>query len=100
MHVMFLDLTHNSESTVQKNVHLAYLETARKTLIYLSCLPSDKRPKSSLLIRTFEALVKVGIGIIQNKILTARGSSHNKEGKNENLGKFQDAYLCRSKIES
>ncbi len=49
---MFLDTSFNSTTTVLKNVHSAFVETATKMWMYAKCLPAGKRPGTKLVIRT------------------------------------------------
>ncbi|KAI1000221.1 hypothetical protein K3495_g7977 [Podosphaera aphanis] len=57
-HAMYLDQAYNSRSTVLQNLHSALVETAMKTIAYVSCLPSKKRPGVELMKRGFNELVK------------------------------------------
>jgi telomerase reverse transcriptase len=47
---MFFDTELNSASTVLKNVHKAFTETATKMWAYARCLPTQKQPSPKLII--------------------------------------------------
>ncbi|KAF7928563.1 uncharacterized protein EAE98_005619 [Botrytis deweyae] len=85
-HPMYLDTSHNSLSTVRKNIYTSYVESATKMMAYIKCLPVAKKPKSALVIKTVEDLVKLGW------CLSRRGkkSSGKAGGKGGALEKDED----------
>jgi hypothetical protein len=49
-HAMYLDTSFNSTSTVHRNLHSAFSETATKMWSYARCLPVRNRPGTKLVI--------------------------------------------------
>lgn len=85
-HPMYLDTSHNSLSTVRKNIYTSYVESATKMMAYIKCLPVAKKPKRALVIKTVEDLVRLGW------CLSRRGKkrSKNVDGKGGDLDKDEE----------
>lgn len=57
---MYLDTSHNSLSTVHKNIYSSFKESAIKMMAYIKCLPIAKKPNSTLVVRTIGDLLELG----------------------------------------
>lgn len=57
--MMFYDTRHNTLSTVLRNLHEAFTESAAKAWAYLRCLPSEKLPGPRLIIDSISRLLDV-----------------------------------------
>ncbi|RYP54201.1 hypothetical protein DL768_000980 [Monosporascus sp. mg162] len=66
-HLMFFDTTLNSATTMLRNVYDAFVETATKTWAYARCLPRQKQPPASLVIRTISKLTDVAYLLLVSK---------------------------------
>ncbi|KAJ8070628.1 hypothetical protein OCU04_000999 [Sclerotinia nivalis] len=87
-HPMYLDTSHNSLTTVHKNIYTSYLESATKMMSYIKCLPVAKKPKCALIIRTIGDLDRLGW------CLSRRGRGvDGKDGKGGKNDKYA-GYKC------
>ncbi|KAH8199578.1 hypothetical protein TruAng_006275 [Truncatella angustata] len=66
-HLMYLDTSFNSASTMLSNLYSAFVETATKTWAYVRCLPPPKRPAAGLVTRTVEKLADVAFLLSTSK---------------------------------
>ncbi|KAI0395058.1 hypothetical protein F5Y17DRAFT_223007 [Xylariaceae sp. FL0594] len=64
---MFFDTELNSASTVLKNVHKAFAETATKMWAYARCLPTRKQPPPRVIICTIQKLVDTAYMLLVSK---------------------------------
>ncbi|KAI9715739.1 MAG: hypothetical protein M1812_005737 [Candelaria pacifica] len=66
-HAMFLDTSFNPLTTVLSNIHQIFIESAMKYYCYIKCLPSPKKPETSILTRTISDLIDLAFVLIQSK---------------------------------
>ncbi|KAI9772335.1 MAG: hypothetical protein M1840_001084 [Geoglossum simile] len=66
-HAMFLDTNFNSVPTVLTNIYQNFVESAMKFYSYTKSLPSNKQPRSTILIKTIEDLVELAFVLLKSK---------------------------------
>ncbi|OTA52138.1 hypothetical protein K449DRAFT_246698 [Hypoxylon sp. EC38] len=69
---MFFDLELNSAPTMLGNIYNAFSETATKMWAYARCLPLQKQPSTTLVIRTISKLVDMAYLLLISKIRKLR----------------------------
>lgn len=67
MHGMLFDTSHNSVTTVWRNVHTCMLEAARKALQYSKDLGPKRRPSIAVLERTVGELAALGFAMLKSR---------------------------------
>lgn len=90
-HPMHLDTTHNSLPTVIGNISSAFHESALKAHAYIRLLPTNKRPRASLIIKTLKDLVELAWVLMQSKGKSAN-KSRMKDGKQKSMSEKE--YRC------
>lgn len=71
-HMMFYDTAHNPPSVALANLRAAFVETARKSCAYVTCLPPDRRPSQSVVVGALRRLVDAAYNLLTSKERKAR----------------------------